>query len=340
MLDPISAFSLAASIIKFVDFTSKITSTAAELHHSSSGALANNLELSMIVLDLSDISNDLKARNPHQEKHGYSKDELALISLASKCEELSGKLLHDLDGLKIKGSHTLWFRSQLLLRLVALLNDRHSAMSAAFIELQRCQGRMETNTEQSGDIYWINGNAGSGKSTLMKYVVGHDDVKNALTDWAGTKPLFTGNYYFWSAGNEMEKSQQGLLRSLLYDILGNCPSVLPKLFPDRWVSPNHAGINIDGSWSQAELLDAFNQLTKNQSEIERFLTPIPGQSLSLQDFTREDIKDYIHDLITEDPGFSNTQIDERYGNLIDEISDKSGGVFLWVALAVREILKD
>ncbi|KAJ8068446.1 hypothetical protein OCU04_004002 [Sclerotinia nivalis] len=59
---------------------------------------------------------------------------------------------------------------------------------------------------EGGDIYWINGNAGSGKSTLMKYLMGHDVVKNALVDWAGTKPLFTGNYYFWSTGNEMEIS--------------------------------------------------------------------------------------------------------------------------------------
>ncbi|KAF7865721.1 hypothetical protein EAF04_005887 [Stromatinia cepivora] len=424
MLDPISAFSLAAAIIQFVDFSSKVISSAAELHHSSSGALANNLELSTIVSDLSAISNDLKARNPHQGKHSYNKDELVLISLASQCKELSDKLLHDLDGLNIKGSHTLWasarqsirslwkesyisdiskrldgFRSQLMLRLLALLNDRDSATKVVLMELRCCQGPhigtfdwifdpLRTGfmhwLREGGDIYWINGNAGSGKSTLMKYLVGHDFVKNALVDWAGTKPLFIGNYYFWSAGNEIEKSQQGLLQSLLYDILGNCPSVLPKLFPDRWASPNHAGINMDGSWSQAELVDAFNQLTKKQvlpgkfvffidgvdeymgdpseiarllkafatsvdvklivsgrpwTEIEIFLNPIPGQSLTLQDFTREDIKHYIYDLITEHPGFRNTQIDERYNNLIAKISDKSGGAFLWVVLAVREMLK-
>ncbi|TGO07645.1 hypothetical protein BTUL_0257g00060 [Botrytis tulipae] len=473
MLDPLSALSFAATIVQFVDFGSKVISTATELHHSSEGALANNLELSTIISDLSSISNDLSVRSSGQGMHSYNKDELALIGLASQCKELSDKLLHDLDGLNIKKAHTKWasarqamrslwkeayiseiskrldgFRNQLVLRLVALLADKHSAMSIALIGLQRSQDRTESNimgylsglrdnlstlsqdnrnheqtkavlwnklsqhigngntlaTERAvlekfkyegmgrrisnvdkahngtfdwifdpqttgflqwlregGDIYWINGNAGSGKSTLMKYLVANNVVKTALLDWAGTKPLVLGNYFFWYAGNEMEKSQRGLLQSLLYDILRSCPSVLPELFPERWASPDHSGINMNGSWSQNELLDAFERLTKKQlwpgrfaffiddvkiivssrpwTEIETFIDPIPGQLLPLHYFTRADIQRYTYDLITHHPDFRIPQIDKRYWNLIEQISNKSRGVFLWVVLAVREILK-
>lgn len=146
MLDPIATLSLAATIVQFVDFGSKVISTATELHHSSEGALANNLELSTIISDLSSISNDFSVRSSGQGMHSYNKDELALVDLASQCEELSDKLLHDLDGLNIKKAHTKWasafqamlslwkeayiseilkrldgFRNQLVLRLVALL---------------------------------------------------------------------------------------------------------------------------------------------------------------------------------------------------------------------------
>ncbi|KAF7926341.1 uncharacterized protein EAE98_006636 [Botrytis deweyae] len=490
MLDPLSALSLAATIFQFVDFGSKVISTATELHHSSEGALANNLELSTIISDLSSISSDLSARSSAQGKHSYNKDELALIDLASQCKELSDKLLHDLDGLNnlnIKKAHTKWasarqamrslwkeayiseiskrldgFRNQLVLRLVALLADKHSAMSIALIGLQRSQDRTESNImgylsglrddlftlsqdnrnhertkavlwnklshhigngntlataravlekfkyegmgrrisnvveahngtfdwifdpqttgflqwlRDGSDIYWINGNAGSGKSTLMKYFVGNDIVKTALLDWAGTKPLFMGNYFFWYAGNELEKSQKAFYYLYFTTSWENVP---------RWASPHHSGINMDGSWSRNELLDALEKLTKKQLwpgrfasfidgvdeymgdpaeiarllkafatsadvklivssrpwiEIETFIDPIPGQSLPLQYFTRADIQRYTCDLITNHPDFRIIKIDKCYWNLIEQISSKSSGVFLWVVLAVREILK-
>ncbi|KAJ8068445.1 hypothetical protein OCU04_004001 [Sclerotinia nivalis] len=116
MLDPFSAVSLAAAIIQLVDFSSKVISSAAELHRSSSGALANNLELSTIVSDLSALSNNLEARILHQGKHSCNTDEQAIRSLASECKELSDKLLHDLDGLKIKGPHTMWASARQSLR--------------------------------------------------------------------------------------------------------------------------------------------------------------------------------------------------------------------------------
>ncbi|KAF7889189.1 hypothetical protein EAF00_009489 [Botryotinia globosa] len=213
---------------------------------------------------------------------------------------------------------------------------------------------------EGGDVYWINGNAGSGESTLMKYLVANNVAKTALLDWAGTKPLVIGNYFFC------------------------CPSILLELFPERWASPHHSGINMDGSWSQNELLDAFERLTKKQfwpgrfaffiegvdecvgdpaetarllrafatsadtktivssrpwTEIETLIDPIPGQSLHLNYFTRADIQRYTYDLITHHPDFRITQTDKRYWNLIEKISNKSRGVFLWVVLAVREILK-
>ncbi|KAF7935387.1 uncharacterized protein EAE97_008294 [Botrytis byssoidea] len=75
------------------------------------------------------------------------------------------------------------------------------------------------------------------------------------------------------------------------------------------------------------------------TEIETFIDPIPGQLLPLHYFTREDIQRYTYDLITHHPDFRIPQIDKRYWNLIEQISNKYRGVFLWVVLTVREILK-
>ena len=234
-------------------------------------------------------------------------------------------------------------------------------------------------------IYWITGKAGSGKSTLMKYLVSHDLVRKSLEDWAGSKSLFTGAYFFWSAGDDMEKSQNGLLQSLLYDILRRCPSVLPELSPDRWASPKLAGTNLDGSWSRTELLESLEWLTKKRTwpakfcffvdgvdeykgdpaeivdllenfaassdvkvilssrpwtEIESALKPISDQKLVLHDFTQGDIRRYIQDLLVQDRRFQSVmEKDERYEGLVNQILNKAQGVFLWVFLAVRELLK-
>lgn len=147
MLDPFSALSLAATIVQFVDFSSKIVSGAAELYRSAEGSLTNNVELSTIVTDLSAISSGLEVHDRElSHEYEYSKDERALANLAVQCKDLADKLMDVLDDLSVKGSHKKWksvrqalrsvwkeneirdiqkrldsFRSQLTLRLVATL---------------------------------------------------------------------------------------------------------------------------------------------------------------------------------------------------------------------------
>ena len=83
--------------------------------------------------------------------------------------------------------------------------------------------------------YWINGKTGSGKSTLMKFL--HEDrrTNQALQEWAarqGGSELVVGSFFFWYAGTSVQKSQAGLLRSLLFDVLNRRPELVPVLFPD------------------------------------------------------------------------------------------------------------
>ena len=49
----------------------------------------------------------------------------------------------------------------------------------------------------SGDSdFWISGKAGSGKSTLMKFISHHATTVHALGKWAGAKILVMANFYF------------------------------------------------------------------------------------------------------------------------------------------------
>lgn len=72
--------------------------------------------------------------------------------------------------------------------------------------------------EETG-IYWINGKAGSGKSTLMKHIYDATLTKKFLLDWScdaskSAVPCCVASFFFWNSGTDMQKSIQGLLRSL------------------------------------------------------------------------------------------------------------------------------
>ena len=88
---------------------------------------------------------------------------------------------------------------------------------------------------ESGDgIYWVSGKAGSGKSVLMKFIADHEKTQEALNQWANSRQLITADFYFWNPGSKMQKSLQGLLQSLLFEILRNAPELMPQIIPSRW----------------------------------------------------------------------------------------------------------
>lgn len=80
-------------------------------------------------------------------------------------------------------------------------------------------------------IYWIKGKAGSGKSTLMRFVSQHPLSLEYLTEWAQDQRPIIASHYFWHAGNSLQKSQVGLLRTLLFGIFKQCPELIESTCP-------------------------------------------------------------------------------------------------------------
>ncbi|KAL8753628.1 MAG: hypothetical protein Q9199_004918, partial [Rusavskia elegans] len=79
--------------------------------------------------------------------------------------------------------------------------------------------------ETEKGVYWISGNPGSGKSTLMKYIVQSDHTPQLLADWEKGTDLIVISFFFWNAGMALQKSCTGLLRSLLYQIATQWPAL-------------------------------------------------------------------------------------------------------------------
>lgn len=83
-------------------------------------------------------------------------------------------------------------------------------------------------------IYWINGKVGCGKSTLMRYLYENKTTQQELATWAAGHPCEVYSFFFWNSGSEHQKSQLGLLRSLLFDILQRHRGLMRQAMPDIW----------------------------------------------------------------------------------------------------------
>ena len=116
-------------------------------------------------------------------------------------------------------------------------------------------------SDGNDNLYWIAGKAGSGKSTLMRYLYDDQRTKNYLRSWANPKKLVIASCFFWNLGTPMQRSLTGLLLSLLYELLSQCPEWMKAVFPWRWQS-YELGILNPGPYTNTELLDAFRKLVQ------------------------------------------------------------------------------
>ncbi|KAK4225658.1 hypothetical protein QBC38DRAFT_482429 [Podospora fimiseda] len=282
--------------------------------------------------------------------------------------------------------HSLYFRR---------VSDRYDGVKAAHAKTYEWVfGESKpTNTEadalwspllpwlESGmGCYWVNGKAGSGKSTLLKFIAQHKQTLGALNRWVkgNGSHLIRASFFFWNLGTELQKTRAGLLRALLYDILGTRPHLISVVMPELWTALARSRGALE-SPSDSELLKWFHRLLAQASQTSRFfflidgIDEFEGDHIDLANTIIESSKDpNIKFLISSRPlpscvhSFScfpalklqdltqgdirryaqdhlHAELERRYGEshrdqVITQIVDKSSGVFLWVVLVVRSLL--
>jgi hypothetical protein len=111
-------------------------------------------------------------------------------------------------------------------------------------------------------IYWINGKAGSGKSTLMKYIFDQSATRQHLTEWAGGLKLYIASFFFWSTGSQDQKSQTGLLRAILFQILEKAPELIPIVMPEYWAEAYSNSLSEVWTWNKSWTLRDLQVLFK------------------------------------------------------------------------------
>lgn len=89
-------------------------------------------------------------------------------------------------------------------------------------------------------IFYCSGKAGSGKSTLMKFLASERRTRDELSFWSTSKEktLILASFFFWNSGTPLQRSLEGLYRGILWEILRQRPSLIPVVFPTTWSSPS------------------------------------------------------------------------------------------------------
>ncbi|KAI1173894.1 hypothetical protein F4777DRAFT_555820 [Nemania sp. FL0916] len=88
-------------------------------------------------------------------------------------------------------------------------------------------------------LLWISGKAGCGKSTLMKHICQDSRTEPEVKQsWANNRNLIILRYFFYEMGNNKQKSREGMLRSMLLQILKMRRDLIPCIYPELFIDAN------------------------------------------------------------------------------------------------------
>ncbi|KAH8883192.1 hypothetical protein GQ53DRAFT_847092 [Thozetella sp. PMI_491] len=135
---------------------------------------------------------------------------------------------------------------------------------------------LESWLYRGSGLYWVSGKAGSGKSTLMKFLYGHERTRNLLKIWSGDRDLTISSFFFWSLGGPEQGSQDGLLRALLYDILLSDPTLIPEILPAMWREVQTSDSEDPAVPSPLEMETALQNLISHAGNIRKYCFFIDG----------------------------------------------------------------
>jgi len=99
-MDPLTALSVASSVIQFVDFGSKLITNVYHIYTSANGVLAENLDLEATTYDLSQLMIRLSP-SQHEKFTCNTKEQQDLEDLVLACAALASQLLKALQKLKV-----------------------------------------------------------------------------------------------------------------------------------------------------------------------------------------------------------------------------------------------
>ena len=110
MAEALAAFGVAANVVAFVDFGTKVFAAGYSLRNSAHGTLDANETNEQVTTDLAKVIDDLNQSIESSTTHRrlLSPNETGLLDLAKQCEAAATRLLTALERLKVPGKHGKW----------------------------------------------------------------------------------------------------------------------------------------------------------------------------------------------------------------------------------------
>ena len=117
-MEALTALSVAASVIQFVDFGSRLLSNSRKLYKSAGGGLSENIDVELITNDVITLIQSLRRKLPENRplskpssgdrvpSTGSKDDDDTIDHLCKRCVEIAEELLRRLEKLKIKTGKT------------------------------------------------------------------------------------------------------------------------------------------------------------------------------------------------------------------------------------------
>ena len=110
-MDPLTALSVASSIVQLVDFTQGLFRSTYRIYKSTTGRSESNVDLQTISTSLKTLSSDL-AKSVEQARSDTGKEsssnEEQLLDLSKNCAGVAEKLIAALDQLTAQKIHNIW----------------------------------------------------------------------------------------------------------------------------------------------------------------------------------------------------------------------------------------
>jgi len=101
-MDPLSALSVAASAVQFIDFATNLLSGTMEIYRSAEGAQSATRDLKSIIRHFKELNDSLLLSSSDPEG---GKD---LQQLCLDCSKVAEQLLSALNKISVEGKATLW----------------------------------------------------------------------------------------------------------------------------------------------------------------------------------------------------------------------------------------
>ncbi|KAF4958877.1 hypothetical protein FGADI_2079 [Fusarium gaditjirri] len=222
-------------------------------------------------------------------------------------------------------------------------------------------------------IYWISGKPGSGKSTLMKFLLGDPRTLAALENWHEDVVILS--HFFWKPGSSMQRSFKGLICSIAYQILSNDPSLisyfnetiatLRKSSPSDWDQDQLCRLlyryRDHASRAICIFIDALDEARpgKDTSDTLQFIKSMVSPKikicvssrsepllklqfsryphLQMHELTKLDIFEYSKSTLHQSTILEPHKLD--FSELAWRVAERAEGIFLWAVLVTQSLVR-